>query len=260
MALTAAIVQARFGSTRLPGKTLLDLAGQSVLSHVLNRCRAIKGIDEVCCAVPYSSENDPVANEARSCGASVFRGSETDVLDRYYGAAKQIGADIVLRVTSDCPLVDPKIADEVLRIRNSEGADYACNNMPPTWPHGLDCEVTTFAWLERAAHEATGKNEREHVTPYIRTHSDARKVNLRSPKMGLENHRWTLDTPKDLEFFQVLFDRLGNDVHQHGYNKPLQLVEGDVGLQQINSTMDRDGTNQIVPGVIQKISTNIEPR
>jgi hypothetical protein len=78
--------------------------------------------------------------------------------------------------------------------------------------------------------------------------------------MGLENHRWTLDTPKDLEFFQVLFDRLGNDVHQHGYNKPLQLVEGDVGLQQINSTMDRDGTNQIVPGVIQKISTNIEPR
>lgn len=206
-ARTAVIVQARYGSTRLPGKVLEDLAGHTVLEHVLHRCRAIPGADLVCCAVPIGASSDRVADEARRAGASVYRGDEHDVLARYYGAAREADATVVMRVTSDCPLIDPQVCGAVLRLRAERGADYVCNNMPRTGPHGLDCEAFTFAALERAAREASDASSREHVTPWLRSHPQLVRLNLPAEPQGLEL-RWTLDYPEDLAFLRALFPLL----------------------------------------------------
>jgi spore coat polysaccharide biosynthesis protein SpsF len=195
-------------STRLPAKVLLDLAGRTVLSHVLERCRAIPGADVVCCAVPEGDLHEPVAAEARRCGAAVVRGSETDVLDRYTVAARTLGADLIMRVTSDCPLVDPAVCGPVLAPAATGKVDYACNNMPRSWPHGLDCEAFPFASLERAAQEAKAPNQREHVTPFLRTHPGLRRGNVANPRGDQGDHRWTLDYPADYAFLTAIFERL----------------------------------------------------
>jgi spore coat polysaccharide biosynthesis protein SpsF (cytidylyltransferase family) len=204
---TAVIVQARFGSTRLPGKVLKDLAGHTVLEHVLHRCRAIAGADVVCCAVPAAGDSDAVAQAAERARAFVYRGDEHDVLDRYYRAAQAVDATVVMRVTSDCPLIDPAICEAVLRLRAHQGADYACNNMPRSGPHGLDCEAFTFAALQRAAREATDARSREHVTPWLRSHPHLIRCNLAGDTDG-GGLRWTLDYPEDLAFFRALFPLL----------------------------------------------------
>ena len=205
MARTVAVVQARMGSSRLPGKVMLPIRGRTVLAHVLERCGAIPGVHRLCCAVPQSPDCDLLADEARRAGAEIFRGDEHDVLDRYYWAAAALAAEVVLRVTADCPLIDPELCAEVLAVRTRESADYACNNQPRTWPHGLDCEAFTFEWLTRAWREARQPAEREHVTPYIRTHPEARRCNVPAPRPGLERYRWTLDTPSDFEHLKWLF-------------------------------------------------------
>lgn len=225
MATTAVIIQARMGSSRLPGKVLMDINGQTVLAHVLERCRDIDGADVVCCAIPESSDSDPVAAEAERCGAVVFRGSEDDVLDRYVQAARMVAADVVMRVTSDCPLIAPDVCADVLRLRVRQNADYAANNTPPSWPHGLDCEATSIAWLERAGKEAQKPMDREHVTTYIRRHPEARKVNLDGPGGAALDHRWTLDFPEDLDFMRALFAAFPGDQQVPGVDQTLALLD-----------------------------------
>jgi spore coat polysaccharide biosynthesis protein SpsF (cytidylyltransferase family) len=236
---TVVIVQARMGSSRLPGKVLQDLGGKTVLRRVLERCAVIKGVDCVCCAIPSGEENEPVAAEADCCGAIVKRGSETDVLDRYYQAALELRASFIMRVTSDCPLLDPDIATEVLELVTQDGADYACNNMPPSWPHGLDCEAFRYEWLERAAHEAVLSSEREHVTPFIRKHPAVHKLVLNGPGDDIARHRWTLDTEQDLVFLKVLFERMPEGRPSYTYRCPLAIVENDPKLQALNGGQDR---------------------
>jgi spore coat polysaccharide biosynthesis protein SpsF len=206
---TACIIQARFGSSRLPGKVLRPLGRRTPLAAVLSRCARIPGVDVVVCAVPDDRPSDAVAEAARGYGATVFRGSEQDVLDRYYQAARAVGATIVMRVTSDCPLIDPQLCGRVLQRLGETGADYACNNLPPLWPHGLDCEAFAFSHLARAAAEARLPYDREHVTPWLRRHAGLRRINLEGPGGGLERHRWTLDYPEDLAFFTALWAVLG---------------------------------------------------
>jgi spore coat polysaccharide biosynthesis protein SpsF (cytidylyltransferase family) len=205
---TVAIVQARWGSSRLPGKVLMPLGGKSVLGHVIDRCRAIKGVDLVCCAVAEDAVSDPVATEAARHKAEVWRGPVDDVLERYRGAAQHFGAEVILRVTSDCPVIDPAICAEVIELSNRENLDYTCNNMPPTWPHGLDCEVFPRAILERAAVLATAPYDREHVTPWIRNAPGLRRANLEGPGGPSAELRWTLDYPEDKVFFQQLWAHL----------------------------------------------------
>ena len=224
----------------MPGKVLQELAGRTVLRRVLERCAAIEGIDSVCCAIPYGEGDDPVAEEALRCGVVVTRGSERDVLDRYYRAALELEARVVMRVTSDCPLLDPGVAAEVLRLVTAQGAEYACNNLPPTWPHGLDCEAFKSEWLARAAREATLPSEREHVTPFIRKHSSVRALNLPGPGGGLEHHRWTLDTQRDLVFLRALFERMPEGLESFNYRCPLAIVENNPGLAELNSGQDRN--------------------
>ena len=152
---TVAIIQARMGSTRLPGKVLADLAGKPVLAWVVRAARAALGVDEVWVATSTAAADDAVAAWCKANGVSVHRGSENDVLDRYAGAAKASGAAVVVRLTADCPLLDPAVIAQTVRLRAMTGADYASNVDPPTWPDGLDCEVLTAKALFAAAAEAT---------------------------------------------------------------------------------------------------------
>ena len=201
---TAVIVQARWGSSRSRGKVLENIGGTTVLEYGLSRVARIPGVDCVVCAVPLGESNDPVAEEAHRVGAQVFRGSEHDVLARYHGAALMAKADTVMRVTSDCPIIDPAVCGEVLALLRREGVDYAANNMPPSYPHGLDCEAFTFDALDAAFKFATEPYDREHVTPWIRRAGHLRRFNLEAADRSLVNERWTLDFPEDLVYLREL--------------------------------------------------------
>ncbi|MDY0883191.1 UDP-2,4-diacetamido-2,4,6-trideoxy-beta-L-altropyranose hydrolase [Dongia soli] len=204
---TAVIIQARNGSTRLPGKVLGALGGRTVLEHVLTRCRAIHGVDTVVCATTDKASDDPVAAEATRLGFEVFRGDESDVLSRYLGAARHVDADIIMRVTADCPLIDPAICAAVLRLRHETDADYASNNMPRSFPHGLDCEAFTRVALEEAARVTTDVYDREHVTPWLRRHPSLTRANLTGPGWPATSYRWTLDYPDDQAFLSAVFNQ-----------------------------------------------------
>lgn len=222
-------------STRLPGKVLLPLAGHSVLWHTLSRCAAIGDDVTICCAIPVGSECDAIADEAERAGAMVSRGSEDDVLSRYLTAAEDTDADVIMRVTSDCPVIDPDICAEVLRARAAANADYACNNMPRRWPHGLDCEAFTRAALERAAALATGPDAREHVTPWLRNDPSVSRVQVSGPNAELAGHRWTLDFPEDYEFFEALFEVLPSPAHRTGFDDVLAAVKSDPKISALNA-------------------------
>jgi spore coat polysaccharide biosynthesis protein SpsF (cytidylyltransferase family) len=237
---TAVIVQARYSSTRLPGKVLYELCGKTVLAHVLERCQAITNSDMVVCAVAEGDVHDIVAEEALRTGSVVIRGNVDDVLDRYLQAARAVNADVVMRVTSDCPLIDPEICVSVLQPVLANKADFATNNMPATWPHGLDCEAFTRALLERTAHEARSCFEREHVTPYMRTAANIRRVNISCSQdvVADPSQRWTLDTPQDFEFMQAVFAALpaGQAGWTHAATK--SVLDAHREMLTLNSNQD----------------------
>ena len=160
-----AIIQARMGSTRFPGKVLKHLLDKPLLEWVVNACQNIPLIDEVIVATTTELSDAPIVEWCNTNKIKAFRGNESDVLSRYYEAAKSVQADIIMRITADCPLLDPHLAGQVLYFIVSDNADYACNVLPPTWPDGLDCEAFTFRSLEVAYKKAIRKSDREHVTP-----------------------------------------------------------------------------------------------
>ena len=236
MTATVIVVQARSTSTRLPGKVLLPLAGRSVLWHVLTRCRAVPGVDAVVCAIPDSEPDPRLAAEAKAAGATVVAGSESDVLARFLAAARAVDATTVMRVTSDCPVIDPAICRLVLDALTESGADYACNNVAPrTWPHGLDCEAFTRAALERAALEASQPEDFEHVTPWLRRAADVARVAVTGPGGPAASLRWTLDYPEDYAFFEALFARLPAPPALPGQDEILALLARHPEIAALNA-------------------------
>lgn len=230
---TVAIVQARNSSTRLPGKVLANLGGRPMLHHVIERCRAVPGVDVVCCATVEGIEGDGIQAAAESVGAVVFRGELDDVLGRYYAAARMLDASVVVRVTSDCPLIDPEVCGEVLALQREAEADLACNNLCGTWPYGLDCEVFSYSWLARAAAEATAPEEREHVTPYIRLHPEAKVVDLAGP--GRNGHYFAVDRPDDLAFVSAIVAQLPDGPAGWSYRTVLSILEADPTLARLRA-------------------------
>jgi glutamate-1-semialdehyde 2,1-aminomutase/spore coat polysaccharide biosynthesis protein SpsF len=171
---------------------------------------------------------------AEEAGSVVFRGSERDVLARYLGAARAVDATIVMRVTSDCPLIDPQICGEVLALREREGADYAANNLPRSYPHGLDCEAFTVPALAEAVSAASNDYDREHVTPWLRRAPHLKRVNLDSGDASLAAHRWTLDYPEDLAFFRAVFAALPAG-SRAVMSEVLALLEQRPNIRSINA-------------------------
>lgn len=233
--VTAIVIQARMGSSRLPGKVLRRLGERSVIAEIIRRCQAIPGADVVCCASPEGAADDLLAAEAERAGATVFRGDEIDVLARYAGAARALGADVVMRITGDKPLIDPEICGQLLRLRAETDADFACNNMPSGWPHGLDCEAFTGDALARADNEARQAEDREHVTPWLRRHADLRRVNLQGPGRDCGDLRWTLDHPEDLAFLEALFEKLAPGPAIPLYEDVLAVLDRHPEIATINA-------------------------
>jgi spore coat polysaccharide biosynthesis protein SpsF len=202
-----AIVQARMGSTRLPGKVLKDLAGETMLARVVERLRGTRLVNEVLIATTDRPADDAIVTECRKCSVAVSRGDQDDVLDRYFRAAQLKKADVVVRVTSDCPLIDPEITDKTIAAFLEVRPDYASNVMVRTYPRGLDTEVMSFDTLARAWQRASKAYEREHVTPYIYEHSEEFKLLSVTGDLDYSGYRWTVDTPEDMEFVQAIYGR-----------------------------------------------------
>ncbi len=237
---TVAIIQARMASTRLPGKVLANLAGKPVLAWVVRAAQATLGVDDVWVATSVAASDDAIVAWCKANGITAYRGSESDVLDRYAGAARASGAEIVIRLTADCPLLDPAVIAQTIRLRASTGVDYASNIDPPTWPDGLDCEVFTANVLLAAAKEATRASDREHVTPFVRNNRDRFSADsLIAPLPGLSIERWTLDNPSDLALLMALAARLPAD-RAPSFLDVLGVLDREPQLRDLNRTEDRN--------------------
>jgi len=228
-----AIIQARMGSTRLPGKVLLDIAGKSMLARVVERLSRSKSLDQIVVATTNSPHDDDVVEECRRLSVPVFRGQENDVLDRYYQAAQSIAAEVVVRVTSDCPLIDPEVADQTIEKFLAERPDYASNCLVRTYPRGLDTEVMTAKALRQAWSEANQEYQRAHVTPYIYEHPEKFELLSVSGEQDCSQHRWTVDTPGDLELIRAIYNRLASRPH-FLWRDVLALFDDEPELAELN--------------------------
>jgi len=232
-------MQARVGSTRLPRKVLKTICGKTILEHDIDRLRKVKNIDEIIIATTVEDRDIEIVKEADRLGVKYFRGSENDVLSRYYLAAKANKADIVIRVTSDCPLLDSKVTEMTISylLDNLDKYDYVSNTLEATFPRGLDIEAFTFGSIERAYIEAKLPREREHVTPYIYTNKDQFRLGCYKNKTDYSNYRWTLDTTEDFEFISVIYDRLYKTNPNFNMEDIIKLLVAEPELVKINENI-----------------------
>jgi len=234
------IIQARMGSTRFPGKTLAEISGKPMLWHVVRLARAARTVNEVVVATTCVASDDPIASFCLREGIACFRGSEHDVLDRFYQASKEKKADVIVRVTADCPLIDSEVIDRVVTRFQEGGSDYASNTLRYTYPDGLDTEVFSFVALERAWSESVKLSEREHVTPYL-LGGKFRTVNVESEfPVPLGTHRWTVDYPSDLEFVRKIYAEFSGN-GGFGYRDVLDLLNTRPDLAAIPAVVSNEG-------------------
>lgn len=227
-----AIAQARMGSTRAPGKVMRDLEGIPVLRWVINALQDTIGIDEVVLATSTESRDDVIEQYCNLHSIKCFRGSESDVLDRFYQCAKKYDADVVIRVTCDCPFLDPSVIAEVIKLRDMTNADYASNVDPPSYPDGLDVECFTFDALSGAHKESVRPVDRDCVTQFIhRNRHRFPAVNLRCPLPRMERERWVLDTEADFKFCEEIAKRIGS---RTSYIEILDILDKEPELRNIN--------------------------
>ncbi len=223
---TVAIVQARLGSSRLPRKIFLDMCARPVLEHVVARLRMAATLDEVVLAIPQSAGDDELECFCQVRGYSVFRGSEEDVLSRYRDAARAFQADTVVRVTSDCPLIDPELVNTIVRRHNTSRAnDYTCNVLVRSYPRGVDTEVVSMPCLERLFRQAKDPRYREHVTSYVHDHlGEFVTENVLRAKGDRSDLRICVDTPEDFGVVEAVVKGLDGDNSSLGFNSAIENV------------------------------------
>ena len=231
--MLAAIIQTRMGSSRLPGKTLADLNGKPMLQWLIERTRASRHVQEIIMATTTEPRDDVLVEFARARGFRTYRGSEMDVLDRFYQAAKLFGVDEIVRVTPDCPLTDPALIDRVVEAHLSGKYDYTSNVVRRTFPDGLEVEVFSFTALERTWREVTRASEREHVTPYLRL-TDRFRVRSVERSENLSALKWSVDTDRDMAFMRAVYRRLSPDGRIFHWEDVLQLLRKEPALAAIN--------------------------
>ena len=273
---TIAIIQARMGSSRLPGKVLLDIAGKPMLRRVVERTMLAKTVDQVVVATTTEPSDDPVIEMCDALGYPCYRGSLYDVLDRYYQAARQYQARNIVRITADCPLIDPEVIDRTVnaffgqvtahdvilsdtkstsitqnqksKIENPKCFDFVANRLPPPWgrtyPIGLDTEVCTFEALETAWSEASAKHQREHVMPFFYDNLDRFRVLLVNHTEDQGRYRWTVDTAEDLEVLRQIYARFPGQEY-FSWLEVLELYQREPQLAQINAQVQHKHYRQI---------------
>jgi len=205
------IIQARMGSTRLPGKVMMKVdETNTILSHVINQLKNSKKIDRLIIATTDLQEDDIIVNHAKILKTDLFRGNAVDVLDRYYQCAKKISSKIIVRITADNPLIDPDIVDDVINQFLKNSFDYITNANPRTYPYGTEVEVFSFQALEEASNNAENPSEREHVTPYFHNNKEEFKISNIKLTENLSHLRWTVDRENDLKFVKKIISEIKN--------------------------------------------------
>ncbi|UCD98463.1 MAG: glycosyltransferase family protein [Chloroflexota bacterium] len=257
-----AIIQARMSASRLPGKVLLDIGAESMLDRVVQRTRRSQIIDQVVVATSEDGSDDPVAQHCAAQGYDCYRGSLHDVLDRYYQAAKHYSAGEIVRITADCPIIDPIVVDQTLRAFHGQGSstvingeqkiekgpqlahaelpawDFAANRLPPPWrrtfPIGLDTEVCSFNALDAAWRDAKKPYQREHVMPYLYDNVDRFRILLVNHDPDYGKYRLTVDTKEDLSVIRAIYARFGGK-DDFSWLDVLELLREQPDLMEINA-------------------------
>jgi len=243
----SAIIQARMGSTRLPGKVLMDIGSRPMLWHVINRLKYSKKLNDIILAIPDTKENDILERFAEENRVKYFRGSEKDVLSRYYQTAKHFKCDLIIRITGDCPLIDSEIIDMVILKHLNFNVDYSTNtfigtnNLKITFPRGFDTEIFYFKNLEKAYKETKKDYDREHVTPYVKEHPEI--FNLQSieaeGKFRRPELRLVVDTKEDLELIRAIYKYLYKPSKIFYAKEIIGLFDKHPGLVKINATVEQ---------------------
>lgn len=231
-----AIVRARMGSTRLPGKTLMVAAGKSMLAHTIERLERARTIDRVVVATSDDARDDEIASACDALGVAVFRGATEDVLGRVVSCAEAFGMTDVAHFSPDNPLVDPRLCDELIGVYLDERPDYLTNNLPPTWPDGLEVEVTSAAALGRSATHASTPDEREHFLTWIWSHQDQFRIRAVTREPSLNHVRLTLDYPEDWDVISTIFDELYPHDPQLCWEDVVAFLESRPDLQERNAS------------------------
>lgn len=238
---TGVIIQARMGSTRLPGKVLKKLKGKTVLEHVVERIKQAKNIDEIIIATTDLKKDSIIEEEANRLGVKVYRGDESDVLSRYYWAATDNSINTIIRVTSDCPLIDPKVLDDIIQYYKTSNCDIVSNagksNSSRTFPRGMDTEVFSYSKLKVAFNTANQSYEREHVTPYLYENSEA--VHFYKNDVDYSEYRLTLDTEDDFKLISKVYEYLYYGKHDFYLEEIIELLANNPELVAINKDIEQ---------------------
>ena len=234
------IIQARIDSTRLPNKVLLKLQGESVLEHVIERATKVKKADKVIVATTTKNEDAKIVDICKSLNVDCFRGSDNDVLDRYYQAAKKFNFSDIIRITADCPMIDPEIVDRLIDLYQRENLDYATNAIPPTFPDGLDVEIFSIKALEKTWKEAKLKSAREHVTIYMWQNPNLFKQKSLNNNIDLSDRRWTIDNPEDYKFMKKVYDKLYPHNPNFRLKDLLEFFAANPEIEKINKGIKRN--------------------
>jgi spore coat polysaccharide biosynthesis protein SpsF len=234
---TVIIVQARMTSTRLPGKVLKPVLGKTLLEYLVERLRRVRLADDIVIATTTNDTDQPIVDLCKKLGVAVTRGSEHDVLARYYEAARMHEAEVIVRVTSDCPAIDPAIVDKVIGFYRDHGKeyDYVSNSLEQSYPYGMAVEVFPFKSLELAYREAKAEPEREHVSPFLYTRPERFRIGQVLHHEDLSYHRWTVDTPEDFELIRRLLEALYPVKPEFDMADVLALLEKHPDWVEINS-------------------------
>jgi len=236
----AVIIQARMGSTRLPNKVLTDIEGHPMLWHLIQRLKFSKYTFEIIIATTNSDKDKLILKFSEDVKVKSYAGSEEDVLDRYYKAALKYKVNIIIRITSDCPLIDSEICDKVIKYYLENNFDYVSNTNPPTFPDGLDVEILNFKVLKKAWKEAKLKSEREHVTSYIWKNSHLFKFGNVTNNQNLSQMRWTVDEKEDLEFVREIYKNLYSKKPNFLMIDILNILKEKPELLKINNQYTRN--------------------
>ena len=239
----AAIIQARMGSTRLPGKVIEDIGGKTMLARVVERTQRATSLSEVVVATTFETDAEAIVAECARLGVRVFRGDEEDVLDRYYQAAQTCRAEAIVRITADCPLIDAGVIDKVVCAFLESKPDYASNLLERTYPRGLDTEVMALSALERAWQKATEFYHRVHVTSYLYQNADQFKLLSVTGDRDYSYYRWTVDTPEDLAFVREVYKHLNND-DAFGWTNVLDLLDREPALVEMNRAIQQKALHE----------------
>ena len=256
-----AVIQARLGSKRLPGKVLKKILGRTLIEWIYYRLSFCKEIGQIVLSTADTAENDKLAGHAKKIGLAYFRGSETDLVSRLYNTARKFSADAIVKITGDCPLVDPKLVDSLIRkYRKNREVDYVCNVFPPTYPDGMDIEIISFRALERLNKEIKDALHREWITTTIMENPDKYKVLNVRYKKNISYLRLTVDYPEDFRLVEIIFKKLHRERKAFTLQDILKLFKKKPSLISINEKwVDKTVINNIRSGEFHRLKSKNSP-